>query len=551
MIKDAKIIKLISSVDIAISKKELNYMSFTCTRCNFNHDSMEIVSNHIDSCEKEEIIIQRNEVNQLKFELERIDTEKKYLNKKIRKLDLSIIAKDKEICDLTSTLKIENVVNNMLTNIVEKYTKFDINDIIKKEHNKVHIYDTGVQGVIPIYLHNSFDNNTFEDSEKQLEYKVINTNMVKIEKSAPSRNKYKKISGLELKDELKEEEIISKVDTIDEESKLITETIFNPMNKNECREIISSIFKNISESRIYSKYIQQLKDVRINMLKWINVKEYEIMLNEHVINLKNIFLSKSYDKLKIKKITTESLTNMEKRMIKFGNYFNTQIDGEEIDKIRISLDNCTDFPKEYVPFKLSFKKMQNYSLALFSLKRCLKSFIINKYGFNNLVYIKLSNSSEKDPHSFYYLNKIVCDERHWNMDSRLEDVSIELSNSLYPYCLELYRKIYFDSFSNHVYKFNYEDALPNIYNELDQIAENMILLHNYESCRYLLIEIIKEFAILQPTEKDKINLKTQDSSQKAKFKEYNKNYDRNDIVNSLFANVNEKIYLDFFNRFKK
>jgi hypothetical protein len=64
------------------------------------------------------------------------------------------------------------------------------------------------------------------------------------------------------------------------------------------------------------------------------------------------------------------------------------------------------------------------------------------------------------------------------------------------------------------------------------------------------MDILKEFAQLYPTGNDKINVKSQDSTQKAKFKEYNKLYDRNDIVRSLFTDYNEKVYSDFFDRFK-
>ena len=98
--------------------------------------------------------------------------------------------------------------------------------------------------------------------------------------------------------------------------------------------------------------------------KFIHIK------GARVNNLKNIFIAKSYEKIKIKKLTYDSLSNLEKRMIKFGNYFNTQIDSEEIEKVKISIENCMDSPKEYTVFKISFKKMQNYSLALFSLRKC-------------------------------------------------------------------------------------------------------------------------------------------------------------------------------------
>ena len=484
---DIRINKLFSYIEKAVSRNDIKNILFTCKICKLSHESINMLRIHI----------QESHENNEEDETQGF---KKYDGLPVE--EIAKIAYDRE-------MEIRNI-KAILKNITENIT----------EQDKCHAI-------------------------------VENNNRDKVACKTPSKNKrYKKIDGIELKKELKDEDIKHIVETVDEEDKLITETIFNPLNKNECREIISNIFKSISESRIYVKYIQKLKDIRINMLKWINMKEYENMLNDHVNSLRNIFISKSYDKLKIKKLIFESLTNLEKRIIKFGNYFNTQIDSEEIEKVRISLDNCMDFPKEYTVFNISFNKMQNYSLALFSLKKCLKSFLINKYGFNNLVYIKLSNTCEKDPHSFFYISKISKDDRYWTLDSRIEDISIELSNSLYPYCVELYRKIYYDSFSNHCYKYNYEYAIPNIYNELDQLAENMIILHNYESCRNILMDILKEFAQLYPTENDKINLKSPDSTQKAKFKEYNKLYDRNDIVRSLFTDYNEKVYSDFFGRFK-
>ena len=553
MSNDARINKIMKSLDKLISNNELQDVLFTCNICKFTHESITITNNHIKETHKDlhtnlETCLHDNidELSNNKKEIERLSVELNSLNKEMKKLEKNISEKDKELRDMHATLRIETMKNSILTNIVENHTDIEIDSIIKEESNKCHIYDTGQRGIVPIYLH-TIAEKTSDDIIRNITDKELEINKLK----TPARTKkYKKIEGLELKEELDEKDIKHMVDTIDEEMKLIAETKFNPINKNECRDIISGIFKNISESRIYIKYIQQLKDIRINMLKWISMKEYENMLNEHVNNLKNIFIAKSYEKIKIKKLTYDSLSNLEKRMIKFGNYFNTQIDSEEIEKVKISIENCMDSPKEYTVFKISFKKMQNYSLALFSLRKCLKSFLINKYGFNNLVYIKLSNTCEKDPHSFYYISKIAKEERHWTLDSRIEDISIELSNSLYPYCLELYRKIYYDSFSNHCYKYNYEYVIPSIYNELDQLAENMIILHNYESCRNILMDILKEFAQLYPTGNDKINVKSQDSTQKAKFKEYNKLYDRNDIVRSLFTDYNEKVYSDFFDRFK-
>jgi hypothetical protein len=533
--------KILSIVDTMISMKDLTDIIFTCNICKFTNESIIEINNHIKEHTKEHVKehTKRSEINDLVFK-------NKFLNKKIKLLEKTLSDNEKDLRDISSSFRICNMKISILTNIIENHTNIEIDNIIKEESNKCHIYDTGQKGIVPIYLH-TIAENTSKDIIHNITDKELEINKFK----TTSRNvkKYKKIDGLELKEELNDDDIKNKVDNIDKESRLIAETKFNPVNKIECRDTISNIFKNISESRNYTKYIIQLRQIRINMLKWISMRDYEIMLNDHVNTLKNIFMVKSYDKLKIKKLIYESLSNLEKRMIKFGNYFNTQIDSEEIEKVKISLENCIDNPKEYEIFKISFKKMHNYSLALFSIKKCLKSFLINKYGFNNLVYIKLNNTCEKDPHSFYYISGISKEERYWTLDSRLEDLSIELSNSLYPYCLELYRKIYYDSFSNHCYKYNYEYVIPNIYNELDQLAENMIILHNLESCRNILIDLLKEFAILEPTEKDKINIKSQDSTQKAKFKEYKKSYDRNDIVRSLFTDYNEKVYKDFFDRF--
>ena len=56
-----------------------------------------------------------------------------------------------------------------------------------------------------------------------------------------------------------------------------------------------------------------------------------------------------------------------------------------------------------------FTNIKNYGLSLFELKDFITMCLINQHGFNNIIYLSLTNSSKSDPYSFYILDNVSLD----------------------------------------------------------------------------------------------------------------------------------------------
>jgi hypothetical protein len=423
----------------------------------------------------------------------------------------------------------------------------DLHEIIEiREHSGV-IHEP-LDEVNPSGL--SYENTCLIDSTIGIQSELLLSESSEIKPRV--RESIKKIKSPVTREYLVSNKVIS---DIDENIKEIMNLNFENINLEECHLTIKNIFNSVKEGKLYGKDLNLISKIRYKMLGWLNIKEYENVINEHLNTLNNIFIDKKYDKNKRNKLIFDSFTSLELRLIRFGKYFEKVLDIDDVERLRISMEICTDFPKKYEPFKRSFKKLQNYNIVLFTLKKCIESNLINKYGFNNIVYIKLPNSKHNDPYSFYYLEKVVGEDiltskRYWKLDCRLEDISEELSNNLLPYCITLYRNIYFDMFGDNIYRNDIDTIYPIAGNEMDQLVENILILSNLEKCRDLLIEIINVNCVHKPTDIDFINLRADDSSQKSRFKDYRKNFNYNEIIHKLFNIISDNEIDYFLNKFK-
>lgn len=465
-------------------------------------------------------------------EVERLNTEKKFLQRKIRQLERCIDKKDKDISDLNLVLGIERMKTRIFSHIIEQKTDISVSNIIDEQKESVHIYDIK-DCKLPVYLHK--DVKTIEEDE--------------IIEFPKKKDVYRTINCINLTEEIDEGVIKTKVDIVDEEVNDIVKSNFEPINIKECYFEITSTFKMLKTTRNYTKHIIYIKEIRCKMLGWLNIKEYQDLILEHIRKLSIIFKSKTYEQKKINKIIGESLSPLEMRLTQYGKYYETDIDTEDIGRLKVSLEACTIFPKEYKRYKCIFKRFHNYNIVLFTLKKCIECYLFNRYGFHNLVYINIPNSSNEDPYSYYYLEKTDDEKRCWKMDCRLETITTVMCTELLPYCIDLYRKLYRDMFRDNNYRSDCDDVYSLAGNELEQLAENIIILHNQEKCRNILRSIVKEKAQLFPTDNDKINVRTDDTMQKHRFNDYRSEYNHHDVPKLLFTDINKDDIEDFISKF--
>lgn len=476
--------------------------------------------------------------------------------KKIESSEKLIDKYTKLVKDYERTIQIEKVYNNVLTTILNKTLKINISDIREDLSDGIHLYNVK-EDDIPFIFHIN-DNSNINVINKNQDESIIQINLnndIQYNKKIstilkPKKDRFRQIDCIELIKEIKDDEIKETVKNVDENIKETMILNFETINLEECQINISTIFNTIKEGKMYQKDLHIIKNIRSKMLGWLNIKEYEKLISCHIDILNDIFIEKKYDKQKRNKIIYDSFTSLELRLIKFGKYYEKMLDLDDIDRLRISMEVCIDLPKFYTPFKRGFKTFHNYNLVLFTLKKCIECNMINRYGFNNIVYIQMPNNKDNNPYSFYYLDKIENGKRCWKLDCRLEDISEEMSNTLLPYCVNLYKKIYTDMFGDNVFRCDIESIYPIAGNELDQLVENILILSNLDLCMELLKNIIKSNCIHLPTDIDRINIRTEDSSQRSRFKDYNKNYKQSDIIYSLYTIISEKDVDEIISKFK-
>lgn len=502
-------------------------------------------------------------------ELDRLRVERKFLQQRIYKLERENRKIEKKLIQTERALDLEKVLNNVLRHYVEKETNLYIPDFIDERKDSIHLYERR-KGDLPIIVHKNlqiiYDNDTNHDSQpstvstKQVSTQDqpitthtathITTHIATPAQEPMKKEVYRAIKGVNLVLEQDPEEVQHRVEAKDDEIKDIVDTIFEPVNIEECYEEIDKIFEKLSTSRVYTKLLERIKKMRYNTLRWLDLKEYELLVQKHLRIVRSIIQAKKYNNAaKERKIIQDAFTPLELRLVSFGKYYETIIEAEDIDKIKISLEACTQFPKEYVPYESSMTKMQNYSLLLFTVDKCIEYYIINRYGFHNIVYIEMPKSQESDPYSFYHLERVDDNKRCWCLDSRLEGLAQEIHSSLLTYAMNLFRKIYRDAYGDYTYRPEFWEMYPIAEYELIQLLENILVMGSIPDLIDKLRVMIRERATMAPTDIDKINLKTEESGQKTRLKNMRKDYSKVCIIQKLFTNMSDDDAIELINHF--
>jgi hypothetical protein len=550
------------------SSNKIKDTIFTCTKCNcFTKDynkmfiHQKICRGQL-SCKKEREKEKEKKEN-LKNENKKLKEEIDILSKILKNKEENEKKMKQEIINLEYSLKIEKIIKNSLQILLNETTSLNSSKVIEELKDGIHIH--GIRSKdIPFIFHS-------EDEILQINPNVNpNINPSLNEKKEEKKETFRAINKVEEK----KEDIKLKIETVDEEVKEIVRSKFEFINIKDCENEINNVFVNIKEGRKYTKNLEYIKTIRCKMLGWMDIEEYKNMILQQIDHITNIFTEKSMEKKKITLIIFEHFTGLELRLARYKSYTKTCIDPEDIYRLKLSLEVCTPFPKEYKPFERSFERFKNYNLVLFTLEKCVECYLINRYGFNNLVYIDIKTKKENERfHSeavhraeqisqrgsidkksdffgFYYLEKIEKGIRYWKMDSRLENISEEFSETLLPFCISLYKKIYIDIFGDNYYRPDISDMSPIANGEMEQLLENILILSNQDSCRDLLQRIIRTSATHSPTMNDKINLRVPDKTQIERFSEQRKEYNEDNVIYNLYNKITKKEVDEFILKFK-
>lgn len=500
--------------DSEIQCRRYRNIMFNCTKCDFSTKGINNIHNHLQFCDKE--------------------TQIDILNEKIRKYEIQLAMERattivyKKIIQHNTSIKVdienENDINerfNELNAILISLKKLDlpISPTISPNINNT------LQ--IPINNLNGYES-CGEETKKKITYKTLK-------------------KCIELIDEPTKEEQETKVDEVNKTREQIKK---NFKNITDANIVFKNCFTQIQQNRVYTKNLQLIKKTRQEIIGCMNYNEYKSLVEEHKNILLSIFKEKKYIETKINANITKAMSSLDMRIIGFGDYYNVQIDMDDINNLEICLELTTQYPKEYQSFNYTNFTNQffNYGSVIFTIKQNIERYLFNPYGYNNVVFFPLRQNTENDPFSFYILNKIEKSKRHWNMDCRLEKLSNSFIDDVRPYLIDLFRKLYHDTFKDNDYRLDYSNVNSVTETDLEMLIKNIFLLCDPRKFCNFFRNIIKEKATYEPTENDKINLRGDDILQRDRFKTDKGEIDAIDCVKLLFDTITTEEAVDLYRK---
>ena len=476
------------------------HVSFTCLKCNFSTIGIDNIDKHLECCNKD-----KDDDNN-SCEIEETPIEIKQL-KNSKSTDAKILLRIEKKID---TLIKNN--NNFCLKNDQSQNSFSPTKIIclsPKKSNKSKSPETGVKKTCR-------------------SYRIIKKSIDIVEEP----NHENRINEINAKNEIIKKQFILKIKE--------SECIFN-----ECFKILSA---NKATTNIFNETLLKIKNTRLEIIEYMSSSEYCKLLKSHIKMLETICKDNHYMEKKTNNIILKSLNTLDTRFIFFKNYTSITLETDEISKYKNSLYFFNKSKSYYSPFDQVeiFTKFHNFSLAISTIKESIERYLFNSYGFNNIIYIPLKQSTDEDPFSFYILESVEKETRFWKMDCRLEQFCNNFIENIKNYLIVLFKKIYFDIFEDNDYRSNYADFSPVADNECKQILQNLYLLNDTKEFSYIFRNSIKQNAFYNPTENDKFNMYSDDIIQKKRFLSLKNSHDIIDIIKLLFDKLTTEQAVDFY-----
>lgn len=503
--------------------KENRNISFVCTKCNYISKDIKTLQIHSLNCRGDNFHLS---ADTLPAKIMQLEDQKTYYQQKCSELEQETEEINEEVQNLRLRIQIEEFKTNLLTNIVKTHTDINVEQLFHFDEFGMNVYNYQ-GGSVPVIVHD-YINGVKGTSNKY--------NLSVSKKKPTTKTIYRSVKNrvqLVEEDPQKVEEKIKKVDKDMEE---ILHENFDVSEDNINKEI-EQLFINLREKKIYTHILPKIKELRCQLLGRMNLQNYIKLVKKHIKRIEQIFYDKKYDKKKITLIIRKksTLTPLEQRLLFYDKYYETRLDVDEIQRLKLSLKVNTDYHKRYVPFVREdfYKSIYNYTLSLFTLKTLLKYKLVNPYGFSNIVYLDLGKEeSQTDPYSFYILEKIEPDGRRcWKLECRVDDFSHDLSYHIKKYSIELFRKIYHDIFNDNIYREDYIDSVEITKQDCEQLLHNILSLSNTKAFCNMIRFMLVKYCTITPSPLDKFNITADDRLQKKHFKNYNDSPDN--MINSL------------------
>jgi hypothetical protein len=468
-------------------------------------------------------------------------------------------------------IQLERFKNKIYRHIIQKNTSIRMEDVLVEKEDGIHVYNIK-DGNIPVFVHDHIKDEkgliihqeiveskkkSIKKSISKIIRKKTTPKKVSIRKppkiiehvleEPPKQRKqnYRSIkSCLEISKELSDEDISVKVNLADAD---IQEKLEEFGDLNATQISFTTCFGILKTSRIYTKILNDLKNLRTSVFGCMSLSEYHDLIMDHIRIIEEIFQDKKYTAKKIAGIICKGLSPLESRLVAYNNYTNAHISVDEVLKLGTVLDLCTQPHKEYVPFDIHriYELFFNYGTVLFPIKKNLERYLVNRYGFQTMVYLPLPKNTEEDTYSFYVLEKVNKPKRYWKMDCRLEDFSVNLITNVLPYMISMFRKLYRDVFGDNDFRSDFNNRCQLTECDCEQLLQNIILMGQPKEFCNMVMKLIKKNATYSHTENDKFNLYGDDALQRKRFQD-KEEVDLIDILKQLFDGITSEEAVDFY-----
>lgn len=373
-----------------------------------------------------------------------------------------------------------------------------------------------------------------------------------LEQSPPKKKTYKSIKA---KSELPEEENAdqkqNRIQKVDEELNTIKQSFGDPVASSE---LFEKMFLEISTGRKYTPIMNNIRKLRCSLIGSMPLDDYIELLNSHVRRLEELLVGKDHDIKKIAPIVIKGLSPLESRMLQYGNYTIYHLEVDELDKFEVAIGLGNPSPQDYVVFDADkfYRKFLNYGSVLVPIMDVFKKYIVNRYGFHNVVYVTNPKSSADDPYSFYIIREINKKKREWDMDCRLEKLTCGFMENVLPYMTSLFRKMYKDVFGDNEYRKNYVNESQVLKCDCEQLIMNIIDISVPRITCWKIREIIYKNCTYTETVKDKFYRIGDDAGQRKRLSNYKEDPDVVDTLKLLFDEMTCEQAVELYqSKFKK
>lgn len=543
------------------------HVMITCKKCT---SSVTDLDSHLGTCTG--TFIESSPYETLKVQYFKLDLENKDLVRTLAKKQ----ALEELLHEYQTLFKLETFKSKIYRNIIMQNTSINVDNIFLEKQDGLHVYNFN-GGNIPIFVHENCKNDDLDinhasidnlikhkgstdgpeiDSKGYISDAKGTKSKVRSTRKLPKKIQYKKVPPkVNTKNKQESNSNTSNtgnIDTIDnmvnDTSMITTPVAVVTMNSQEIKSKLAEILDNLKNTRNFTKPLEEIKILRARLAGSITLTEYHDILVNQVKIIESVFREKGYPNNKVIITMFKNLTPLESRLLFYTGYINTSIDNDDMQLASQMIDNSLSFPKEYDIFDMTevYKLFCNYGVVFFPLKHLITKYLINPHGYWNVIYLQHPKSTDKDPYSFYVLGNVKKGKRYWNMNCRLENLSLQLVSNVLSYMISLFRKLYSDSFGDNDFRPGYWEKTIVMETDSEQLLQNIILLCKPREICDLIRSIIKEKCTYVPDEEnDKFDIYADDLLMRKRFQE-REQVDHIEIIKRIFDEITNEQAVDFY-----